>query len=140
MLELLLQRFGVLVPEVSLLLAVVTMVVSLFCVISNPDGSCIDLSVKGHLHVIPMWHGIVIINVLWDIVFFSLNLNGRIHLCSMDGDVRVVIGILLMVMHLILLDVIWSMWMRVHVVGPIGGLLVDWGYALAYSTRLLLWC
>ena len=42
MLELLFQRFGALPPEVSLLLAVVTTVISPFYVISHPDSSHID--------------------------------------------------------------------------------------------------
>ena len=120
LLELFLQRFGALAPEVSLLLAVVTTVVLLFHVIGHPDGSSIDLSVEGHLHVIPIWCRIVIIDVLQDVVFLGLNLHGRLHLCGMDGDIRVVICILPVVACLILLDVIWSTWMRVRVVGPIG--------------------
>ena len=101
MLELLFQRLGALVPEVSLLLAVVTTVISPFCIISHSDSGCIDLSVEGHFHIISILHGIVVIDVLWDVVLFGLNLHGRLHLCGMDSDVRIVTVILPAVTHLV---------------------------------------
>ena len=109
----------------SLLLAVITMVISPFCVIGHPDGVGIDLSVECHFYIVPVWHRIVIIDVLWNVVFFSLNLHDRLHLCGMDGDIRVVVGVLPVVACLILLDVIQSMWVRVCIVGSVGGLLMD---------------
>ena len=105
----------------SLILAVVTTVVLPFHVISHPDGSGVDLCVEGHLHIVPILHGVVIVDVLWDVVLLSLNLHGRLHLCGMDGDVRVGVGILPAVVCLILLGVIWPAWMGVRIIGPIGG-------------------
>ena len=125
LLELLLQGFGALVPEMSLFLAVVTTVISPFCVIGHPDGGGIDLSVEYHFYVVPVRHRIVIIDVLWDVVFFSLNLHDRLHLCGVDGDIRVVVGVLPEVSCLILLHVIQLMWVRVCVVGSVRGLLMD---------------
>ena len=72
-LELFLQRLSALTPEVSFLLAIVTMVVSSFSVICHPDGGCIDLSVEGQLHIISVLRVIVIINVRRDVVLFGFN-------------------------------------------------------------------
>ena len=106
-------------PEVSLLLAVVTMIVSPFCVISHPDGSGIDLGVEGHFHIIPILHRVVIVDVLWDVVLFGLNLHGRFYLCSMDSDIRVVV-ILPAITCLVLMSVVQPLLMRVHIIGSIG--------------------
>ena len=127
-------------PEVSLPLAVVTTVILPFGVISHSDGSCIDLGVESHFYIIPILQGIIIIDVLWDVVLFSLNLHSRLHLYGMDSNIGTVVIILPMVMCLILMIVIWSSLMRIRIVGSVGGLLVDRGYALAYSTHLLLQC
>ena len=127
-------------PEVSLLLAVVTTVISAFSVISHSDGGHIDLGVESHLYIVPVLWGIIIIDVWWDVVLFGLNLHGRLHLCGMDSYVGTVVVILLAVTHLILMIVIWPTLMRIRIVGSVGGLLVDGGYALAYSAHLLLRC
>ena len=75
-LELFLQRLSALMPEVSFLLAIVTMVVSSFSVICHPDGSRIDLGVEGQLHIISVLRVIVLINVWWDVVLFGFNFHG----------------------------------------------------------------
>ena len=121
-LELLLQRLGALMPEVSLLLAVVTTVILPFSVISHSDGSRIDPSVESHFYIIPVLWGIIIIDIWWDVVLLGLNLHSRLHLCGMDSDVGTVIIILPVVMHLILMVVIWSLLMRIRIVGSVGGL------------------
>ena len=58
-------------PEVSLLLAVVAMVISLFGVISHSDGSCIDLSVESLFYIVPNLCSIIIIDILWDVVLLA---------------------------------------------------------------------
>ena len=62
-------------PEVSLLLVVVTMVISPFDVISHSDGGCIDLGVKSHSHIVSILWGAIIVDVLWDVCLFGLNLH-----------------------------------------------------------------
>ena len=62
-------------PEVSFLLAVVTMVVSLFSVVCHPDGGVIDLGVEGQLHIFSVLRGIVVINVRWDVVPSSASIS-----------------------------------------------------------------
>ena len=78
-------------PEVSFLLAIVTMVVSSFSVVCHPDGSRIDLGVEGQLHIISVLRVIVVINVRWDVVLFGFNFHGRLHLCGVDGDVGTIV-------------------------------------------------
>ena len=104
-LELFLQRLSALTPEVSFLLAIVTMVVSLFSVVCHPDGGGIDLSVEGQLHIISVLWVIVVINVWQDVVLFSFNFHGRLHLCGMDGDVGTIV-VLPAVVHLVLMTII----------------------------------
>ena len=128
-------------PEVSLLLAVVTMVTSPFGVVSHSDGSCIDLSVESHFYIVPVLRGFIIIDVQWDVVLFSLNLHGRLHLCGVDSNIGTVIIILLAVMYLILMVVIRSSLMRVCIVGSVGGLAHGWGVCfgvLSSSTPVVL--
>ena len=104
-LELFLQRLSALMPEVSFLLAVVTMVVSLFSVICHPHGSHIDLGVEGQLHIISVLRGIVVINVQQDVVLFSFNFHGRLHLCGMDGNIGTIV-VLSVVACLVLMTII----------------------------------
>ena len=92
-------------PEVSFLLAVVTTVVSLVSVICHPDGGCIDLGVKGQLHIISVLWGIVIINEQRDVVLFSFNFHGRLPLCGMDGNIGTIV-VLLAVACLVLMTII----------------------------------
>ena len=138
-LELFLQRLSALTPEVSFLLAIVTMVVSSFIVVCHPDGSCIDLSVEGQLHIISVLPVIVVINVWWDVVLFGFNFDGRLHLCSMDGDVGTIV-VLPVVARLVLMTIIRPSLVWICVVSSVRGLACGWGYALAYSTCLLLRC
>ena len=93
-LELLLQGFGALMPEVPLFLAVVAMVISPFGVISHSDGGHIDLSVESHFYIISILCSIIIIDILWDVVLFGMNLHSRLHLCGMDGNVGTVVVVL----------------------------------------------
>ena len=140
-LKLLLQRLGALTPEVSLLLAVVTMVISPFSVISHSDGSRIDLSVESHFYIIPVLRSVIIIDVQWDVVLFGLNLHSRLHLCGVDSNVGTVIIILPVVTHLILMVVIRSSLMRICIVGSVGGLACGWGVCfgiLCLSTPVVL--
>ena len=138
-LELFLQRLSALMPEVSFLLAIVTTVVSSFSVVCHPDGSCIDLGVEGQLHIISVLRVIVVINVRWDVVLFGFNFHGQLHLCGVDGDAGTIV-VLLAVACLVLMTIIRPPLVWICVVSSIGGLLVDGGYALAYSAHLLLWC
>ena len=92
-------------PEVSFLLAIVTMVVSSFSVICHPDGSRIDLGVEGQLHIISVLRVIVVINVQWDVVLFSFNFHGQLHFCSVDGDVGTIV-VFLAVVRLVLMTII----------------------------------
>ena len=117
-------------PEVSLLLTVVTMIISLFGVISHSDDSCIDLGVESHFYIIPVLWGIIIINVWWNIILFGLNLHGRLHLCSMDGDVGTVVVVLPAIVHLILMIVIWPSLVWICIVGSVRGLAHGWGICL----------
>ena len=120
-LELLLQRLGTLAPEMSFLLAIITMAISPFSVISHSDGSRIDLGVESHFYVVPILQGAIIIDILWDVVLFCLNLHSGLHLCSVDGNVGTVVIILLMVVCLILMVVIQPLLMRICIVGSVGG-------------------
>ena len=120
LLKLLLQGFGALAPEVSLLLTVETMVLLSFGVISHPYGSSIDLRIESQLCIVLVLYRIVIIDVLGDVIFPSLDLHNRLHLCSMDTDISIIVVILLVIMCLVLLCVIWLTLVRVGVVGPIG--------------------
>ena len=120
-LELFLQRLSALMPEVSFLLAIVTMVVLSFSVICHPDGSCIDLSVEGQLHIISVLQVIVIINVWRDVVLFGFNFHGRLHLCSVDGDVGTIV-VLPAVVCLVLMTIIWPMLVWICVVSSVWGL------------------
>ena len=106
------------------------MVISPFGVISHSDGSHIDLGVESHFYVIPILQGVIIIDVLWDVVLFGLNLHSRLHLCSMDSDIGTVVIILLMVTCLILMIVIQSSLMRICIVGSVGGFAHGWGVCL----------
>ena len=124
-------------PEVSLLLTVVTMIISPFSVISHSDGGHIDLSVESHFYIVPVLRGIIIIDVRWNIILFGSNLHGRLHLCSMDGDVGTVVVVLPAITHLILMIVIQPLLVWICIVGSVRGLAHGWGYALAYSTHLL---
>ena len=120
-LKLFLQGFGALVPEVSFLLTVEAMVLSSFSIISHPYGSSIDFCIKSQLCVVPVLYGVVVINVLGNVVFLSLDLHSRLHLCGMDADISIIVGVILStVMCLVLLCVIWPTLMRVSVVGLIG--------------------
>ena len=78
----------------SLLLTVVTTIISPFGVISHSDGGHIDLGVESHFYIIPVLRGIIIIDVRWNIILFGLNLHGRLHLCSVDGDIGTVVVVL----------------------------------------------
>ena len=129
-LELFLQRLGALVPEVSLFLTVVTTVISPFSVISHSDGSCIDLGVESHFHIIPVLQGVIIIDLRRNVILFGLNLHGRFHLCSMDGDVGTVVVVLPVVMRLILMIVIQLPLVWICIVGPVRGLTHGWGVCL----------
>ena len=113
----------------SLLLAVVTTVISPFGIIGHSDGSHIDLSVEGHFYVIPILCSIIIVDVLWDVVLFGLNLHSRLHLCGVDGNIGTVV-MLLAVTRLVLVVVIWPSLMRIHVVGPVGGFACGRGVCL----------
>ena len=129
-LELFLQRLSALTPEVSFLLAIVTMVVSLFSVICHPDGGRIDLGVEGQLHIISVLWGIVVINVRRDVVLFSFNFHGRIHLCSMDGNVGTIV-VLLAVACLVLMTIIRPPLVWICVVSSVRGLARRWGVCLS---------
>ena len=126
-------------PEVSLLLTVVTTVISLFSVISHSDGSCIDLGVESHFYIVPVLWGIILINVWWDVVLFGLNLHSRLQLGGMDSNIGTVVVILLAIMRLILLVVIPSLLMRIHIVGSVGGLACGWG-GMPWHTPLVYSC
>ena len=126
-------------PEVSFLLAIVTTVVSSFSVVCHPDGGCIDLGVEGQLHVISVLRVIVVINVWQDVVLFSFNFHGWLHLCSVDGDVGTIV-VLLAVVCLVLMTIIQPSLVWICVVSSVRGLACGWGYALVYSAHLLLWC
>ena len=129
-LELFLQRLAALTPEVSLLLTVVTMVISPFGVISHSDGGHIDLSVESHFYIIPVLWGIIIINVWQNIILFSLNLHGRLHLCSMDGDVGTVVVVLPAITCLVLMIVIRPSLVWICIVSSVRGLAHGWGVHL----------
>ena len=120
-LELFLQRLSALMPEVSFLLAIVTMVVSSLSVICHPDGSHIDLGVEGQLHIISVLWVIVIINVRWDVVLFGFNFHGRLCLCGVDGDVGTIV-VLLVVVCLVLMTIIWPPLVWICVVSSVRGL------------------
>ena len=117
-------------PEVSFLLAVVTMVVSLFSVICHPDGGRIDLGVEGQLHIISVLWVIVIINVWWDVVLFSFNFHGWFHLCGVDGDVGTIV-VLPVVAHLVLMTIIQPSLVWICVVSSVWGLACGWGVCLS---------
>ena len=129
-LELFLQRLGALMPEVSLLLTVVTMVISPFGVISHSDGGHIDLGVESHFYVVPVLWGIIIIDVRQIIILFGLNLHGRLHLCSVDGDVGTVVVVLPVITCLVLMIVIRPLLVWICIVGSVRGLARGWGVRL----------
>ena len=129
-LELFLQRLGALAPEVSFLLTVVTMVISLFGVISHSDGGCIDLGVESHLYVIPVLQGVIIIDVWWNVILFGLNLHSRLYLCSVDGDIGTVVVVLPAITCLVLMIVIWPPLVWICIVGSVRGLARGWGVCL----------
>ena len=129
-LKLFLQRLSALTPEVSFLLAIVTMVISSFSVICHPDGSCIDFGVEGQLHIISVLWVIVIINVRLDVVLFGFNFHGRLHLCGMDGDVGTII-VLPAVVCLVLMTIIWPSLVWICVVSSERGLAHGRGVCLS---------
>ena len=129
-LELFLQRLSALTPEVSFLLAIVTTVVSSFSVVCHLDGSCIDLSVEGQLHIISVLWVIVIINVRRDVVLFDFNFHGRLHLCDMDGDVGTIV-VLPVVACLILMTIIRPTLVWICVVSSVWGLAPRQGVCLS---------
>ena len=129
-LELFLQRLSALTPEVSFLLAIVTMVVLSFSVVCHPDGSCIDLGVEGQLHIISVLWVIVIINVWQDVVLFGFNFHGQLHLCSVDGDVGTIV-VLPAVPCLVLMTIIWPPLVWICVVSSVRGLAHRWGVCLS---------
>ena len=129
-LELFLQRLSALTPEVSFLLAIVTMVVSSLSVICHPDGGHIDLSVEGQLHIISVLWVIVIINVRQDVVLFGFNFHGRLHLCGMDGDVGTIV-VLPAVARLVLMTIIQPSLVWICVVSSVRGLAHGWGVCLS---------
>ena len=102
-------------PEVSLLLAVVTMIISPFGVISHSAGSHIDFCVESHFYIIPVLRGVIIIDVRWNI---------------MDGDIGTVVVVLLVAMHLILMIVIRPSLVWICIVGSVRGLAHGWGVCL----------
>ena len=120
-LELFLQRLSALTPEVSFLLAIVTMVVSLFSVICHPDGSRIDLGLEGQLHIISVLRVIVVINVRQDVVLFGFNFHGRLHLCGVDGDIGTIV-VLPAVACLVLMTIVRPPLVRICVVSSVRGL------------------
>ena len=122
---------GALMPEVSLLLTVVTTIISPFGVISHSDGGCIDLGVESHFYIIPVLRGVIIIDVRQNIILFSLNLHGRLHLCSVDGDVGTVVVVLPAITHLILMIVIRPSLVWICIVGSVRGLAHGWGVHLS---------
>ena len=115
------------------------MIISPFGVISHSDGDHIDLGVESHFYIVPVLWGIIIIDVQWNIILFSLYLHGRFYLCSVDGDVGTAV-VLPAITHLILMIVIRPPLVWICIVGSVRGLAHGWGYALAYSARLLLRC
>ena len=120
-LKLFFQGFGALAQEVSFLLTIEATTLSSFGAISHPYGSSIELCAESQLCIFPVLYGVVIINVLGNVVFLSLYLHSRLHLCGMDADIRVIVGVFLsMVTCLILLCVIWLVLVRVSIVGLIG--------------------
>ena len=121
LLELFLQRFRALTPEVSFLLAVVTTVVSPFSIICHPDGGCIDLGVEGQLHIFSVLRGIVVINVRQDVVLFSFNFHGRLYLCSVDGNIGTIV-VLSVVTCLVLMTIIRPPLVWICVVSSVRGL------------------
>ena len=129
-LELFLQRLSALTPEVSFLLAIVTMVVSSFSVICHPDGSRIDLSVECQLHIISVLRVIVIINVRQDGVLFGFNFHGWLHLCSMDGDVGTIV-VLPVVACLVLMTIVQPPLVWICVVSSVRGLAHRQGVCLS---------
>ena len=129
-LELFLQRLSALTPEVSLLLAIVTTVVSSFGVICHPDGGCIDLGVEGQLHIISVLRVIVIINVRWDVVLFGFNFHGQLHLCGMDGDVGTIV-VLPAVACLVFMTIIQPLLVWICVVSSVRGLARRQGVCLS---------
>ena len=132
-LELFLQRLGALVPEVSHLLTVVTMIILPFSVISHSDGGRIDLGVESHFYIVPVLQGVIIIDVRWNLILFGLNLHCRLHLCSVDGDVGTVVIVLPVIMCLILMIVIQPPLVWICVVGSVRGLTRGWGVCLAHT-------
>ena len=106
------------------------MIISPFGVISHSDGSCIDLGVESNFYVVPVLQGIIIIDVWQNIILFGLNFHGRLHLCSMDGDVGTVVVVLPEITHLILMIVIWPPLVWICIVGSVRGLARGWGVCL----------
>ena len=104
------------------------MVISLFRVIGHPDGSSIDFCVKCHFYIIPVQCRVVVINVLRDVVLLGLDLHDWLHLCGVDSDIRIIVGVLSAVVCLVLLNVIWTTGVRVCVVRSVG--------AFAHSLRV----
>ena len=117
-------------PEVSFLLAIVTTVVSSFGVVCHPDGSHIDLGVEGQLHIIFVLQVIVIINVRRDVVLFGFNFHGRLHLCSVDGDVGTIV-VLPAVACLVLMTIIQPTLVWICVVSSVRGLAHRQGVCLS---------
>ena len=139
-LELFLQRLRALTPEVSFLLAVVTMVVSPLSVICHPDGGRIDHGVEGQLHIFPVLRGIVIINVQWDVVLFSFNFHGRLYLCGVDGNIGTIV-VLMTVTFLVLMTITKPTLVWICVVSSVRGLARRWGVCLGvlrFSTPTVL--
>ena len=130
LLELFLQRLSALMPEVSFLLAIVTMVVSSFSVICHPDGGHIDLSVEGQLHIISVLRVIVVINVRRDVVLFGFNFHCQLHLCSVDGDVGTIV-VLPAVVCLVLMTIIRPLLVWICVVSSVRGLACRQGVCLS---------
>ena len=115
------------------------MIISPFSVISHSDGGHIDLSVESHFYIVPVLQGIIIINVQWNIILFGLYLHGRLHLCSVDGDIGTVAVVLPAITCLILMIVIRPPLVWICIVGSVRGLVCGCGgIALAYSACLLL--
>ena len=95
-----------------------------FCIISHPYSSSIKFHVEGQLCIILILCRVVIVNVWGNVVFLCLYPAGGFYLCSVDGDIGVVIVVIVILpvlMQLILLNIIWLMLMRVGVVNLIGG-------------------
>ena len=73
---------------------------------------------------------IVVINVRWDVVLFSFNFHGRLHLCGVDGDVGTIV-VLQVVACLVLMTIIRPLLVWICIVSSVRGLARRLGVCLS---------